>query len=147
MRRPLRGVMLLLVLLGSCRKGGTDQARAADAPAQSAGQDVNVLGRQILELIDRAADYRGSHRGRDPATVAQMGIDSLTPSTARRLATQDGSLTVTVEFRHTAGHAVASCTAGTDVLETAALNEGKFSAICTTPDGRVEPLQVEGQRR
>jgi len=147
MRRLHRGCVVSLALLAGCRTGGTEGARAAGPPAQTPEQDAQVLGRRIFELIDRAADYRASHRGRYPLTVAQMGIDSLTPATAARLSARDTNLTVTVEFRHPESHALASCTAGTDVLEFAALNEGKFSTICTTPDGHVQPLQVDGQNR
>lgn len=135
----------LLALLLACHRGEPSPA-AADRPA-AALDDQHVLGRELFELIDRAADFRSSHRGRYPTSVAQMGVDSLTPTTARRLVGGAGPLTVTVEFRRPAGHVLASCTGGADALEGASLNEGKFAASCITPEGDVQPLQLEAKGR
>jgi hypothetical protein len=76
-----------------------------------------------------------------------MGVDSLTATTARRLSSGDAALSVTVEFRRPAGHAIASCTGGAEALEGAALNSGKYAASCITPEGEVQPLELEGGAR
>ena len=135
---------ILLGLLTACRPG--EPSRTADAP-EAALDDQRVLGRELFQLIDRAADYHSSHRGRYPASVAQMGVDSLTPTTVRRLSGGAGPLTVTVEFRRPAGHAIASCSGGSDALEGAALSTGRFAATCITPEGDVQPLQLEAGAR
>ena len=51
--------------------------------------------------MDRAIDYRGSHRGRPAASFRQMGVDSLTPSTVRCLVNLAREPVVTVGFRRT----------------------------------------------
>ncbi len=134
--------ILSLLLLAACHGG--DPARGATSASPDASRaDQRTLGRELFELIDRAADFRASHRGRYPSSVAQMGIDSLTPATARRLSSSRDTLTVTVEFRRPAGHALASCTGGADALEGASLNAGRFPASCITPDGEVQPLELD----
>ena len=143
MTGALRAV-ILIGLLGACRHG--EPPRTADAPA-AALDDQRVLGRELFELIDRAADFHSSHRGRYPTSVAQMGVDSLTPRTVRRLSGGTGPLTVTVEFRRPAGHALASCSGGADALEGVALNTGSFAATCITPEGEVQPLQLDAGAR
>jgi hypothetical protein len=89
----------------------------------------------MFELIDRVADYRSSHAGKPPKSLRQLGVDSLTPGTIRRLATQGRTFTVTVEYRRPEGRAVQSCDAGEDALEQAALNEGRFAVSCATASG------------
>jgi hypothetical protein len=135
---------ILIGLLAACRPA--EPARTADTPA-AALDDQRVLGRELFELIDRAADFRSSHRGRYPASVAEMGVDSLTPTTVRRLSGGAGPLTVTVEFRRPAGHMLASCSGGADALEGASLNTGSFAATCITPDGDVQPLELDARKR
>ena len=143
----MTGALRAAILIGlatACRPG--EPSRTADAPA-AALDDQRVLGRELFALIDRAADYHSSHRGRYPASVAQMGVDSLTRTTVRRLSGGAGPLTVTVEFRRPAGHALASCSGGADALEGAALSTGSFAATCITPEGDVQPLQLEAGAR
>lgn len=146
MTRAAPAALSLLLLAAAC--GGAEPARgAASASPGASRDDQRLLGRELYELIDRAADFRASHRGRYPASVAQMGIDSLTPATARRLSSRGDTLTVTVEFRRPAGHALASCTGGAEALEGASLNTGRFPASCITPDGEVEPLELDAGSR
>lgn len=135
---------ILIGLLAACRPA--EPARTADTPA-AALDDQRVLGRELFELIDRAADFHSSHRGRYPASVAQMGVDSLTPTTVRRLSGGAGPLMVTVEFRRPTGHTLASCSGGADALEGASLNTGTFAATCITPEGDVQPLELEARKR
>jgi hypothetical protein len=134
----------LIAALAGCRS--SESARPA-APPSATQDDQQILGRELFELIDRAADFHSSHRGRYPASVAQMGVDSLTATTVRRLSGGAGPLTVTVAFRRPAGHVLASCSGGADALDGAALSEGKFAATCITPEGDVEPLQLDAGRR
>jgi hypothetical protein len=140
-----RAGLALCMSVAACHRG--EPAPGAALAGQAGSDDQQVLGRQLFELIDRAADYRSSHRGRYPASVAQMGVDSLTATTARRLSSGDGTLRVTVEFRRPAGHVLVSCSGGADALEGAALNSGKYAASCITPEGQVRPLQLEGGTR
>ena len=102
----------------------------AGAPA-----DVQQLGTEMFELIDRVADYRSSHEGKPPKTLRQLGVDSLTANTIRRLAIQGRTFTVTVVYRRPEGRTVQSCSAGEDALEQAALNEGRFAVSCDSPSG------------
>ncbi len=100
-----------------------------------APSDAQQLGTEMFELIDRIADYRSSHEGRPPKTLRQLGVDSLTPNTIRRLAVQGRTFTVTIAYRRPQGRAVLNCAAGEDALEQAALNEGRFAVSCDTPTG------------
>ena len=131
-----RAGLVLCMSFAACHRG--EPAPGAALAGKAGSDDQQVLGRQLFELIDRAADYRSSHRGRYPASVAQMGVDSLTATTARRLSSEDGTLHVTVEFRRPGG---------AEALEGAALNSGKYAASCMTPEGEARPLQLEGGTR
>lgn len=147
MRGRPRAGLFLLVLAAACGNGAPKRAAKAAASTDPTRRDGQLLGGEVFEMVDRAADYRSSHRGRYPASIAQMGIDSLTPATARRLSTGGGALSVTVAFRRPAGHALAVCTGSVDVLEEASLNEGKFGLSCTTPTGRTDSLRITGAPR
>ena len=142
MTRTSRVALLALILAGACRKHQDAAPASARPPADPAAADAQTLGREVFTLVDRAADYRGSHRGRYPASVARLGIDSLTPTTARRLSASGTTLTVTVNFRRAAGHAITACSGGADVLEAASLNDGKFSVDCVGADGTSRPMRV-----
>jgi ferric-dicitrate binding protein FerR (iron transport regulator) len=145
MNRASRAGLVLCLSLAACHRG--EPAPGAALAGKAGSDDKQVLGRQLFELNHRAADYRRSHRGRYPVSVAQMGVDSLTPATARRLSSADGTLHVTVEFRRPAGHVLVSCSGGAEALEGAALNSGKYAASCMTAEGEVRPLQLEGGSR
>jgi hypothetical protein len=143
-RRAARGVLLAAAL---CSCGGTGSEAAPDRgrrldelPPEI--RDAALLGWEIFELVDRAADYRGSHRGRPPRSLKQMGIDSLAGPVVRRIATVSDSSLVTVAFRQPRGRTVASCEANGRILEEAALNEGKFTLVCTTPSGAITKHEV-----
>ncbi len=97
--------------------------------------DVQQLATEMFELIDRVADYRSSHEGKPPKTLRQLGVDSLTPNTIRRIAIQGRTFTVTVLYRRPESRTVQSCSAGEDALEQAALNDGRFAVSCDTPSG------------
>jgi hypothetical protein len=104
-------------------------------------RDANVLGREIFELVDRAIDYRGSHRGRPGANLPQMGIESLTTNTVRRVVNVQREPVVTVAFRQTAGREIVSCRGDSQVLEDAA-TKGRFTIMCTANTGAQRPMEV-----
>ncbi len=128
--------LLAVQLLGGCAKKEKPRPPVAEGvPAAGAPADVQALGAEMLDLIDRVAGYRSSHEGRPPKTFRQLGVDSLTPNTVRRLAVQGRTFTVTVAYRKPEGRTVLDCSAGEDALEQAALNEGHFAVSCNTGSG------------
>ena len=80
-----RGSMALALLLLGCGKPAPPPVEAGasrtDVPAE-----VTALGNELFELVDRAVEYRAAHSGRPGATLRDLGLDSLTPTTARALA-------------------------------------------------------------
>ena len=148
MARATAGVVLALVVLAGC---GPKEA-AISQPAESAPalprdrQDAETLGREVFDLVDRAIDYRGSHRGRPAASFRQMGIDTLTPSTVRRLVTIEREPVVTVAFRRTDNREITSCRGDGQILEEATLNGGRFTLMCTTSSGAQRPVRIGDTR-
>ena len=146
-RRAARAVLLAAALWG-CGSAGSDAG-----PDRSRGlenlppelRDAAYLGREIFDLVDRAADYKGSHRGKPPRSLKQMGLDSLAGPVVRRIATVSDSSVVTVAYRQPRGRTVASCEANARILEEAALNEGNFTLVCTTPSGTITKHEVPGK--
>ena len=114
-------------------------------PADQA--DAETLGREVLELVDRAVDYRGSHRGRPAASLRHLGIDSLTPTTARHLLNVNREPVVTVSFRKADGRQITSCRGDSHILEEASINAGRFTLMCTSRSGVQRPVQVGGVAR
>jgi hypothetical protein len=104
-------------------------------------RDAHILGREILDLVDRAIDYRGSHRGRPAANFPQMGIESLTTLTVRRVVNVQREPVVTVAFRQTAGRQILSCRGDSQVLEEASV-KGRFTIMCTASSGAQRPMEV-----
>ncbi len=149
MSRAAAGVVLaLVVLVAAC--GAKESARPQEAEARPAlprdEQDAETLGREIFELVDRAIDYRGSHRGRPAASFRQMGIDSLTPTTVRRLVNLEREPVVTVAFRRTETREITSCRGDSGILEEATLNGGRFTLMCTASSGAQRPMRVGDYR-
>jgi hypothetical protein len=146
-RVAARGVLLAAALYGcggERSNAGPDRGQGLEAlPAEV--RDAAFLGREIFELVDRAADYKGSHRGKPPRSLKQMGLDSLAGPVVRRIATVSDSSVITVAFRQPRGRTVASCEANARILEEAALNEGKFTLVCTTPSGAITKHEVPGK--
>jgi hypothetical protein len=138
------GAVLALVLVAAC--GAKEAARAPEADARPGlpkdRQDAETLGREIFELVDRAIDYRGSHRGRPAASFRQMGVDSLTPATARYLVNLAREPVVTVRFRRADGREITSCRGDGQILEEATLNGGRFTVMCTSRSGTQRPVRV-----
>ena len=134
------GVRLALILTlaaGGCRRDAAPSpGLAADPPAaDGAAADATRLGREIFGVIDRAAEYRVANRGRAATSLRQIGVDSLTPELARWVGVRDGRIVAGAAFRRTAGHAWASCEAGEEALEQAALAGGRYELLCTDIGG------------
>jgi hypothetical protein len=139
------GWILLLALAVSgaeCSKvGGKPRSAADDEELPPAERDAHLLGREVFDLVDRAIDYRGSHRGRPAANLRMMGIESLTTTTVRRVVNVQREPVVTVEFRHAGGREIVSCRGDSQVLEEASL-KGSFTLMCTSSSGVQSPMEV-----
>jgi hypothetical protein len=144
MSRPDTRLLLVLLALAGCDKEESNrQATAQPKTNLSADErDAEVLGREVFELVDRAVDYRGSHHGRPAASFRQMGIDSLTGLTVRRLVNLQRDPVVTVAFRKTESRDITSCRGDSQILEEAAINGGRFTLMCTTRTGDQRPIRV-----
>lgn len=148
--KPLRvwPVLALVCLIAAC--DNEDPRNAAQQPKADLPPDrldAETLGREVLELVDRAMDYRGSHRGRPASSLRQMGVDSLTPTTARHLLNVNREPVVTVQFRKVDGRVITSCRGDSHILEEAAINAGRFTMMCTSRSGVQRPVQVGGLGR
>jgi hypothetical protein len=71
-----------------------------------------------------------------------MGIDSLTPTTVRRLVNLAREPVITVAFRKTDTREITSCRGDSQILEEATLNGGRFTVMCSTSSGAQRPMQV-----
>ena len=132
----------VLMLLAACGTKDSGRPAAAQARSHLPAGDADLLGREIFELVDRAIDYRGSHMGRPAGSFRQMGIDSLTGTTVRRLENLEREPVVTVAFRKPGAHEVTSCRGDSQILEEASLNGGRFTLMCTTASGAQRPIRV-----
>ena len=139
---------LLALTLGSAAPqcGAEPDARPRSSEAEEQlppdQRDATLLGREVFELLDRAIAYRSSHRGRPAATITQMGIESLTPATVRRVVNVQREPVVTVAFRKDAGRQIVSCRGDGQVIEDASMNGGRFTLMCTTSTGSQRPMEV-----
>jgi hypothetical protein len=75
-----------------------------------------------------------------------MGIDTLTPTTVRRLVTIEREPVVTVAFRRTDNREVTSCRGDGQILEEATLNGGRYTLMCTTSSGAQRPVRIGDTR-
>jgi len=134
---------LLTLAIGPCDTGGSSRPRRgsdqSNLPPDQ--RDAHLLGREILELVDRALDYRGSHRGRPAANLRMMGIESLTTNTVRRVVNIQREPVVTVAFRQSRGREILSCRGDSKVLEEASVR-GRFTIMCTAKSGAQRPMEV-----
>jgi hypothetical protein len=145
-RSRFRFFLAIVWLVAACggnekRSGDQEDSRISLPPDQA---DAETLGREVLELVDRAIDYRGSHRGRPAASLRQLGIDSLTPTTARHLINMAREPVVTVSFRKAEGREITSCRGDGHILEESSINAGRFTLMCITRSGAQRPIQVGG---
>ena len=140
-------IVAMAALLMAC---GSEKASDRDPDTQtteqegtsSSEEDVEVLGREIYDLIDRAMAYRSAHRGQLPRNLRELGIDDLTPTTSRTLTVDQKVPTVTVTFRSPDRHTVASCRGTNAILEEASLGGGTFSLTCNTVAGGTTTLKA-----
>jgi hypothetical protein len=143
--RFLLAIVWLVAACGGDKKGSGEQEPKVSLPPDQA--DAETLGREVLELVDRAIDYRGSHRGRPATSLRQLGIDSLTPTTARHLINVSREPVVTVSFRKTDGREITSCRGDSHILEESSINAGRFTLMCTSRSGAQRPIQLGGYGR
>jgi len=142
-----RAFWLLILVTALAVPGCNDRSRSrAHAPRDVNNlppdeRDASILGREIFELVDRAVDYRGSHRGRPGADLRQMGIESLTTNTVRRVVNVQREPVVTVAFREPSGREIVSCRGDSQVLEQAATH-GSYTIMCTANSGAQRPMEV-----
>lgn len=147
----MRGALIVTAaaLLGvACHRQPSRPARTeAPLPSDPAARDAEELGRQVLALLDRAADFRGAHQGTGPRSLREAGLDSLTPQYARVLTATDSGVSVTVTFRHPEGRVYLSCTGGLADLEASGLGTGSYALQCTRADGTVQSVTAGGPVR
>jgi hypothetical protein len=145
-RRAVGWLLALAWAAGGCAGDKAPEPRATTRrPATGPEADAEALGREVFELVDRAVDYRGSHRGRPAGSLRQMGVDSLTPATARVLVSVEREPVVTVTFRRTESREIVACRGDSHILEEASLNGGRYTLMCTTRGGAQRPIQVGDQ--
>jgi hypothetical protein len=141
--RAQAGIFVALLLAGCGAKDAAPPRSAEQEERLPPDQrDAETLGRELFELVDRAVDYRGSHQGRPAGSFRQMGIDSLTPTTVRRLVNLAREPVITVAFRKTETREITSCRGDSQILEEATLNGGRFTVMCTTSSGAQRPMRV-----
>ena len=143
MRRAVGWLLALACAAGGCAgEKAPEQRPTVRRPATGSQADAETLGHEVFDLVDRAVDYRGSHQGRPAASFRQMGIDSLTPTTVRRLVNLAREPVITVAFRRTETREITSCRGDSQILEEATLNGGRFTVMCTTASGSQRPMHV-----
>ena len=128
----LRGVVAAGLVLAACGKPSPPPVEAG-ASRTAVPAEAATLGNELFELLDRAVEFRAAHMGRPATTLRDLGIDSLTPETARAL-DSSAPIAFSTALRRPAGE-VSACRASEDVLEQASLNEGRFVVECETADG------------
>ena len=140
-RVPWRLFLASLVLTGCSGTSGSSSRPPVNRQLTPEQRDVQTLGREIFDLVDRAVDYRGSHRGRPAASLKQMGAESLTTYTVRRMVNLQREPVITVTFRHTADKEIISCRGTSQILAEASLN-GRYMLMCTARSGAQRPIEV-----
>jgi hypothetical protein len=145
MRRgsPRRVIVGVALAVAGCQAGEGSRSRHVPSSSQLSPEqrDAVTLGREIFELVDRAVDYRGSHRGRPAISLKQMGVESLTATTVRRVVNVQRDPLVTVAFRQSAGREIVSCRGDSQILMDASLN-GRYTLMCTARSGAQLPMEV-----
>lgn len=135
--------LVLALAVVACGGNADSKSRAQGGRGLSSDQrDAEMLGREIFDLVDRAMDYSGSHEGRPANNLRQMGVESLTAATVRRVVNVQREPVVTVAFRQPAGREIVSCRGDRQVLEDAFLNSGRFTIMCTASSGAQRPMEV-----
>jgi hypothetical protein len=141
-RVPWRISFAMALVIAGCSRTGSSSSRAPRTSQLSPDQrDAEALGREIFELVDRAVDYRGSHMGRPATTLRQMGVESLTSTTVRRVINVQREPVITVLFRQPHGREIVSCRGDKQILLDASLN-GRYTLMCTASSGAQRPMEV-----
>ena len=135
-------------LAGACGKNEPDASTSgATRPPPPTGDEAQaeatILGRDVFKLLDQLAAYAAANQRKYPASLRLAGIDSLTPTLARRIDTRVSPPMAFAMFRNPLGHLLTSCRGTTDLLEESALNEGRFTVTCTDSGGRSSPYKVQ----
>lgn len=125
-----------------CGSGGDKPRVTVDESLSPDQQDARVLGLEIFDLVDRAVAYRGSHQGRPATTLRQMGIESLTTNTVRRILNVQREPVVTVAYRQPAQREIVSCRGDSQILVEASVNGGRFTLMCTARSGEQRPMEI-----
>lgn len=144
----IAGAVVCAALTGACGKDDPGaSARGATRPPPPTGDEAQaeatILGRDVFKLLDQLAAYAAANQRKYPATLRLAGIDSLTPTLARRIDTRVSPPMAFAMFRNPLGHLLTSCRGTTDLLEESALNEGRFTVTCTDSGGRSSPYRIQ----
>jgi hypothetical protein len=133
-----------VLLAGGCSK--KEAAAKAMAAPKTPQDEANVLGRDVFATIDAVLSYRSAHEGHMPVSLRQVGVDSLSRLTIRRLTVRGNVAEVTAVFRSTEGRELTACRGSGDIQEEASLNSGVFTVSCTSQSGGVTDYKVPGGR-
>jgi hypothetical protein len=117
----------------------TDDPQSNLPPDQ---RDAHKLGTEVYDLIDRAIAYKSVHRGRPAANLTQMGVESLTPTTVRRMVNLQREPVITVAYRRPDKREIVSCRGDAAILGEATTNGGRFTLMCTDRSGAQRPMEV-----
>jgi hypothetical protein len=135
--------LVLACAAAGCGSGGDNKPRVTvDESLSPDQQDARALGLEIFDLVDRAVAYRGSHRGRPATSLRQMGIESLTTNTVRRMLNVQREPVVTVTYRQPARREIVSCRGDSQILVEASLNGGRYTLMCTARSGVQRPMEI-----
>jgi hypothetical protein len=127
---------LILACGGDSSSRREPSTAAAAATESTAGKDAEQLGEEALKVMDDVMAY-GTSRRRLPESLREAGIDSLTATTARWYAMEDGRAVVWVAYRQPAGHALVACSVDRQSLEDRGLAQGGYRARCRDAGGAV----------
>jgi hypothetical protein len=144
MSRRVRWLLTLGLACGApgCGPSTNDRPRAdPDGEVPQDQRDAHTLGTEIFDLVDRAVAYRSSHRGRPAANLKQMGIESLTATTVRRMVNHQREPIITVAFRRPQEREIVSCRGDSGILAELAMN-GRYTLMCTARSGAQRPVEV-----
>ena len=135
--------LALAYAAAGCGSGGDTKPRVTDDESLAPDQkDARTLGLEIFDLVDRAVAYRSSHQGRPATTLRQMGIESLTTNTVRRILNVQREPVVTVAYRRPDQREIVSCRGDSQILVEAPVNGGRFTLMCTARSGAQRPMEI-----
>jgi hypothetical protein len=138
-------VVALLLSLTAC--GGDAKPSPESGPASTIGatqpqDEAAQLGAEIISVLDRVLAYASARSGQAPATIAEVGLDSLTPKFVRRVSRQGRDLVVTAAFRRPSGRAVTECRGSNRVFEDLSIL-GHYELACTVAGGGTRTFTIE----